>query len=402
MSADPPTLPRAARAATWGFFGLNGFVLGAWVVHIPVVEHDTGISHSTLGALLLVFGGAAFAGMQVTGPLADRFGHRVVVPAAAALLCVAVLGPGLAGGPWALGAALVAFGLGNGALDVAMNAHAVEVERAYGRPVMSAFHAVFSIGGAAAAGLGALVLGRVPTELTLGCVGAAGLLTAAVSARFLLPGRPAAEAAADTGGTTTRAPRRLVWLLGGLAFALMLSEGVAYDWAAVHLRDVVDTPPGVAALAYGAFSVAMTVGRFTADAVAARFGAVRVVRYGAALAAVGLAGAALSPWVVPAIAGWAVFGVGLSGCVPQLFTAAGNLDPRSSGALLARVVGLGYLGLLAGPAVIGGLTHWVALNTAFALPVALCVVGAVGARVLRPAAGAPGAPGTTTAGTARP
>ena len=97
MSADRAVLstpPRAARVATWGFFGLNGFVLGMWVVHIPVVEHDTGISHATLGALLLVLGGSAFVGMQVTGALADRFGHRVAVPAAASLLSLAITGPG--------------------------------------------------------------------------------------------------------------------------------------------------------------------------------------------------------------------------------------------------------------------------------------------------------------------
>jgi MFS family permease len=128
----------------------------------------------------------------------------------------------------------------------------------------------------------------------------------------------------------------------------------------------------------------MTAGRFTADRVTALVGPVAVVRYGAALAGLGLTIAAASPWVVVAIVGWALFGVGLSGCVPQLFSAAGNLDTRASGALMAKVVGLGYLGLLAGPAVIGGLTHWIPLNVAFILPIVLCGVAAVGASVLTP------------------
>ncbi|OLR93809.1 MFS transporter [Actinokineospora bangkokensis] len=386
MSAEqsaPTAPPRAARVATWGYFGLNGFVLGMWVVHIPVIEHDTGISHATLGALLLVLGGSAFVGMQATGALTDRFGHRVVVPAAATLISLAIIGPGLARGPWTLAAALVVLGLGNGALDVAMNAHAVDVERAYGRPVMSAFHAVFSVGGALAAAVGALVLGRVPVLPTLLAVAAVCLVAVVAFARALLPGDPRRGDPDDT-TPAERPPTRLVWLLGGLAFALMLSEGVAYDWASVHLRDVLGTPPGTAALAYGAFSVAMTIGRFTADPVAGRFGAVWVVRWGAALAAVGLATAAAAPWPALAITGWAVFGIGLSGCVPQLFTAAGNLGSRSSAVLVARVVGMGYLGLLAGPASIGALTGLVPLNAAFALPVLLCAVGALGASVLRP------------------
>ncbi|MDT7728575.1 MAG: hypothetical protein QOI21_5151 [Actinomycetota bacterium] len=386
MTDRPAHHPRAARLATWTFFGLNGFALGMWVVHIPEIELATAISHSTLGALLLVLGVSAFTGMQISGPLADRFGHRVVVPAAGVLLGLSLVGPGLATNWWTLAIALVFFGLGNGAIDVAMNAQAVTVERVYERPIMAAFHAMFSIGGAAAAALGAVVLGTgVPTAATLTVCAVVCVAGALVAGRFLIGTvDPAATDTAEESAPRAAAPMRLVWLLGCLAFALMLAEGVANDWAALHLKDVLGTSASTAALAFGAFSVAMTAGRFTADRVTALFGPVAVVRYGAALAALGLGMAAASPWVAVAIAGWALFGVGLSGCVPQLFSAAGNLDTRASGALMAKVVGLGYVGLLAGPAAIGGLTHWVPLNVAFVLPIALCVVAAVSASVLMP------------------
>jgi MFS family permease len=386
MTDRPAHHPRAARLATWTFFGLNGFALGMWVVHIPEIELATAISHSTLGALLLVLGVSAFTGMQISGPLADRFGHRVVVPAAGVLLGLSLVGPGLATNWWTLAIALVFFGLGNGAIDVAMNAQAVTVERVYERPIMAAFHAMFSIGGAAAAALGAVVLGTgIPTAATLTVCAVVCVAGALVAGRFLIGTvEPAATDTAEESAPRAAAPMRLVWLLGCLAFALMLAEGVANDWAALHLKDVLGTSASTAALAFGAFSVAMTAGRFTADRVTALFGPVAVVRYGAALAALGLGMAAASPWVAVAIAGWALFGVGLSGCVPQLFSAAGNLDTRASGALMAKVVGLGYVGLLAGPAAIGGLTHWVPLNVAFVLPIALCLVAAVSASVLTP------------------
>jgi MFS family permease len=175
-----------------------------------------------------------------------------------------------------------------------------------------------------------------------------------------------------------------VWLLGLLALALMLSEGVANDWAALHMEKVLGTSASTAALAYGAFAVAMTTGRFLTDRVAAWAGPAAIVRYGATLAAIGLTTAAAAPWVPLSLVGWALFGLGLSGGVPQLFTAAGNLDTRASGALMARVVGLGYVGLLAGPALIGGLTRWMPLNVTFVVPVVLCVLAAVFAGVLSP------------------
>ena len=383
-----PTRPRAARFATFMFFGLNGFGMGMWVVHIPNVERATGISHSTLGALLLVLGGAAFAGMQVAGPLVDRLGHRRLVPAAGIFLGLALCGPGFANSWWTLGLALALFGFGNGAIDVGMNSHAVVVERAYPRPIMAAFHAMWSVGGAIAAVIGAATLGAgVPTGVTLTCTGALCLLLSLVSARFLMEPSDAPEPAGSPEAARPArrsTPGKMVWLLGLLALALMLSEGVANDWAALHMEKVLGTSASTAALAYGAFAVAMTTGRFLADRVAAWAGPAAIVRYGAALAAVGLTTAAAAPWVPLSLVGWALFGLGLSGGVPQLFTAAGNLDTRASGALMARVVGLGYVGLLAGPALIGGLTRWMPLNVTFAVPVVLCVLAAVFAGVLTP------------------
>ncbi|MEV4055211.1 MFS transporter [Amycolatopsis sp. NPDC049688] len=381
--------PRAARFATFMFFGLNGFAMGMWVVHIPNVERATGISHSTLGALLLVLGGAAFAGMQVAGPLVDRLGHRRMVPAAGILMGLAVCAPGFANSWWALGLSLAFFGFGNGAIDVGMNSHAVVVERAYPRPIMAAFHAMWSIGGAIAAVIGAATLGAgVPTGVTLTGTGLLCVLLSVLSARFLMePAEaPAAASVADAAAPAVarRTPGRLVWLLGLLALALMLSEGVANDWAALHMEKVLGTSASTAALAYGAFAVAMTTGRFLTDRVAAWAGPAAIVRYGALLAAIGLTTAAAAPWVPVSLIGWAVFGLGLSGGVPQLFTAAGNLDTRASGALMARVVGLGYVGLLAGPALIGGLTRWMPLNVTFAVPVVLCVLAAAFAGVLTP------------------
>ncbi|GAA1142288.1 MFS transporter [Kribbella jejuensis] len=379
----PASPPRAARVATWSYFGLNGFAVGMWVVHIPSIEQRTGITHSTLGLLLLVLGGAAFTGMQVAGPLVDKIGQRRLVPAAGILLGVALAGPGLATNWWTLGIALIFVGFGNGSIDVGMNAQAVVVERGYPRPIMAAFHAMWSIGGAIAAVVGAATLrAHVPPEVTLALAGLICIVLSLIASRFLL------EATEPAAAEVSEAPRekpsaKLVWALGGLAFGLMLSEGVANDWAALHFRDILGTSVSTAAYAYGAFAVAMTVGRFLTDRVAAVVGPAAIVRWGAAMAAVGLTLVIVVPWVPVALAGWAIFGLGLAGGVPQLFTAAGNLDPRSSGALMARVVGLGYVGLLAGPALIGGLAHWMPLNIAFILPVVLCVLTFFGGPVLK-------------------
>ncbi|MBT2489529.1 MFS transporter [Streptomyces sp. ISL-96] len=382
---------RAGRLATFAYFALNGFLMGMWIIHIPAIEHRAGTSHAVLGWLLLLLGAGAFAGMRIVGPLADRSGARIVVPVSAALCSAALVLPGLATNAWTLGAALLVLGFGNGCLDVSMNAHAVQVERGYERPVMSAFHATFSIGGVLAALVGARTLswGSSPA-LSLGAVALFGVFVAVLAAPALLRPEPArTEEVSAAAAKARRGTPRRIWVLAALALMLMLCEGVANDWSALHLRDVLDASAATAALAYGAFATAMTIGRLLADRVAARFGPVAIVRYGASLAALGLTLAALSPWIPLALVGWTLFGTGLSGCIPQLFSAAGHADPDAAGANVSRVAGLGYLGMLAGPAIIGPLTHFVPLNLTFLLPVAFCVVAACAAGILRSRHNAP-------------
>lgn len=367
---------RRARRAVIGAFVVNGFLLATWVVNIPAVQQQSGVSHGVLGGLLLLLGLGSFLAMQATGWVVDRAGSRVATVAGVALLALATLLPPLASDPIALGLAVFAIGVGNGTLDVAMNAHAVIVERRYGRPIMSSFHAWFSVGGALGAGFGALAnalgwalpaLFAVPVAIAAVAAAATlpGLLRAADALTPAPDGVDASEA--PTGGIARRAV-----LLGALAFMLMLAEGVAADWSALHTRDHLGAPESTAALAYAAFAVAMTAGRFAADRVSARIGAVAVVRFGTLIAAGGLLVVTLSGAVPLTLAGWVLFGIGLSGAVPQIFTAAGALGAANAGIVMSRIVGAGYVGLLAGPALIGWLAEGVTLSVAIATPVLLC------------------------------
>ncbi|MCL3817699.1 MFS transporter [Aeromicrobium wangtongii] len=376
-------LPTRARTATFGVFALNGFLLGMWIVNIPTIKSRTGVDQAELGLLLLVLGAMAWIGMQLAGPAIDRLGSRPVVTFAAVALALAVPGPALATSGTQLAVALAVVGFFNGMVDVAQNAQAVVVERAYGRPIMSAFHALFSLGGLAASVLGgSLIALDVDVRVTLTAAAVIGVVAALALRSSLL----AAAAPEPDAAPRTRAPwTSRVVLLGLLAFALLLAEGVAYDWSTVHLHDSLGSSETIAAFAYGAFSITMTAVRLVADRVVAAWGPAVYVSRAALVGAVGLLGAALAPNAALAIAAWAVFGIGLAGCVPQFFSAAGNVDASASGTYLARVTSMGYLGLLAGPSLIGLLTNWVSLTTAFALP----IVGCLAAGLLAPRALAP-------------
>ncbi|GAA2912467.1 MFS transporter [Streptosporangium fragile] len=380
------------RIAVCLLFLLSGMAIGTWTARIPSIKQDLGLSDGRFGIALLGIAAGAICGMQVVGRLVDRYGSvRVMTPMAFAQSAVLVLPacmPDLVG----LTAALFVFGAVHGVLDVAMNANGVEVERAAGRPMMSSFHAVFSIGGFLGATGGGLLahasLGPAATFAAVAAVIAALALWAARWALTVPPQAPAGngpdgpdgpDGAPGTGGGRTGA-----LLLGVLAFCCMIGEGAAADWSSVYLREDLGSSSGFAPAAYAAFSVMMTAGRLAGDRLAARLGPVLLVRACGALAAAGLGLALLAGHEIAAVIGFGCFGAGLSCIVPQVFSAAGRHDPARAGRALARVASLGYVGFLTGPVLIGGVAELVGLPRALAVPALLALFVAVAAAALRP------------------
>ncbi|MDQ0801472.1 MFS transporter [Arthrobacter sp. SLBN-112] len=386
-----PPLKRA-RMGAFGVFTIVGSLTAVWLVNIPDIQERTGTSHAVLGGLILLLGLGALVSMQFAGLLIRKFGSRNSVLLGLVLLVLTVNLPGLATDAFSLGVALFVFGLGHGITDVAMNHHAVVVERSYGRPIMSAFHAFYSLGGAlgavAAAGAQTLEVGLQEILLSAGILGAVG---AAISVPALLGVRnevkldTAGHGSEDTSGTAPapkKARRGQVATLAVLAFLILLSEGAANDWSALQTVEHLKQPESAAALAYGAFASAMTIGRLLADKVSHAAGPVHVVRYGSLMAAAGMLAVVLSSSYPLSILGWVLFGLGLSGIIPQIYTAAGVAGHSDAGKTLSRVVSSGYVGLLAGPALIGWLGSLMGLTAAFVVPLLFCAVGLVLAKAV--------------------
>ena len=371
-------------------FGLFGICIATWAVHIPSVAEQTGISEGTLGTMLLLLGAGALAGMQISGPIVTRWGGGRVACAGAVAMSTTLALPLNAPSPWLLAAAMLTFGTASGITDVGMNARAVTVEQRAGKPIMSAFHAMFSVGTVVGSLVGAGMLAAGwSLALSSAVMCAACLVLVAVAAPNLL-GEGAERAAAERRpdaeqpAVSRKAKRRRLILLASIAFLLYLAEGSAIDWSSLHAQQNLGASKALGALAFAAFVTAMTVGRFSADYVSARKGAVWVVRYGSIAAVVGLAIVVVSPVFPLTVVGWLVLGIGLSGGVPLVFSAAGNV-PGVTGTEFSRVIGGGYVALLAGPALIGWLSELVTLNLALLLPLLAVAVAALCAGAVRTA-----------------
>lgn len=372
--------PRAARRAVMAVFFINGIALGNWFPRIPAVQRELGLSDGLLGLALLGTAAGALVAMPTTGWLIARRGSRAVTTAAALALCAALPLPARAPDLAWLIAALALLGAANGVLDVAMNAQAVAVERRYGRPIMTTFHGLWSLGGLIGAAVAGLVagggVGPRPHLLTIAAI---LLPVALLTRRWLLPAR----VDAGGGGPAFARPSRALAGLGVVGFCALLGEGAVADWSAVYLRNELGTGAGFAAAGYAAFSLAMAAGRFAGDALTARLGPVAIVRYGGLLVALGLGAALAVGQPVATLVGFACVGAGLACVFPVILSAAGRQGAINPGAALAAVSTAGYSGFLAGPPLIGFVAELAGLRVGLATVVLLAaaivlLAGAVG------------------------
>jgi len=369
-----------ARYAVFALFASFGVVLSTWAVHLPVLQHNVGLSNAMLGTVLLILGAGSLVGMQLSGALVDRVGSDRIATIAGAFLAAAITLPLAASTLWQAIAGAFVLGVAAGCADVGMNALAVSVERDYGRPIMASFHAMFSIGTVIGSLLGAagfaLRLGilAMTTMIAIICLAIVGSAFWALRNRQERTSGGHLDEASVPVAPTPEGHRQRVILLGMLAFLFFLSEGSAMDWSSLHAQQHLGAPPSLAALAVGSFVMAMTASRFTVDRVAQAVGPVWVLRGGAILAMVGMLTVILAPDLPIVLVGWALFGVGLAGGLPQVFTAAGNLGGPTSGRTLSRVVGVGYLAILGGPALIGWMVELVSWTGALLVPLCAMLV----------------------------
>jgi MFS family permease len=377
------------RAATFLVFVVNGAMIGTWVAHIPWLQRELDVSKSTLGLTLLCMAAGALVAMPITGHVLHRRSSAAVARVTALTFCLLLPLPLLATTPLALGAFLLVFGAANGAMDVAMNAHGVAVERDLRRPIMSSLHGGWSIGGFAGSGLAALAAAAgVDPRVESLVVGVVLWLVALVATARL--GRISAHAADPSAGGLAF-PTRAVLLLGGLCFLAMLIEGAVADWSGIYLRDDLDAGAAVAATGFTGFSLGMAAARLGGDRLNQRLGAGRLLRGGMALVAAALGVALLIAEPAVTVLGLALVGLGIANAVPLLFSAAGRVPP--AGPSLAAVFTVGYMGFIVGPPAIGFLADAIGLPQTLALLcVAAVAVAAMGRRAVEPAGAAEAEP----------
>jgi len=356
---------KRARLAVLAAFFINGAAIATWVSRIPAMQAKLSLSEGALGLVLLGLSSGLLVALFLAGGVIARFTSAKTTVGAGILMSLALIPLAWANSPVGLWINLFIFGAGTSLMDVSMNDQAVLVERQAGRPMMSSFHATYSIGGLAGAlvGSGMAAIEFFSPAVHFALVGIVLVMALGSFYRFFIHTEP--ENAA--GKVSFRLPERALWMLGVIVFCTALAEGATTDWSAVYLNQVLATTTSIAALGYAGYSATMTLGRLMGDRLIARFHAKTVVRVGGLITAIGFVIVILTNSPVFAMVGFALIGVGVANIIPLAYSAAGNFPGIPSSAGLAGVATIGYAGFLVGPPVIGTIAESTSLRVAFIL-----------------------------------
>ena len=237
-------------------FFMNGALFATWVSRIPYIQERLSLSEGELGFILMGMSIGVLSALSVAGGVIARFGSRAVTTTGAIVMCMVVTSIAWAPHPIILWIMLFIFGASLSTMDVAMNAQAVLVEKNEKRPLMSSFHASFSIGGLVGAIVGSGMERWDIAPAIHFAIASILLACGIILFKWLLYD----QAGAGSGGRVFQIPPKALWPLGAVAFCTALGEGTIADWSAVYLTKAIQTDASIAALGFAAFSLTMTFG----------------------------------------------------------------------------------------------------------------------------------------------
>ena len=353
-----------ARFAVIVIFAVNGVLFGSWASRIPAISNFHNLSPASLGLLIFLLGLSAVVAFSAFGRAADKFGASFVTKlASCTLLPLTLIFIAYANSIWTLVAAIIFFGAIHGGIDVAMNAWAAEVERKSKRPLMSSFHAMWSLGSGIGAGFGVLLTTHkfgVEAHFTIISV-VVFLITLSILA---IPFQSETKQK-NKDAPFISIPKGPLLAVAFITFFASLGEGAVADWSAIFLIDVASVEEGTAALGFAAFSICMFSMRLMGDKIVSIIGPSKTARYSGLVALIGAITLVTFESFIPLVIAFSLIGLGIAVIIPLAFSRAANDKNISQGTAIASIATLGYGGMLIGPLFVGFIADATSIKTSF-------------------------------------
>lgn len=353
------------RLAVSLFFFSQGLAFSSWASRIPTIKSDLGISEGQLGTLLLLMPIGQLCTMALSGKLVAKFGSKNVLKIVVLIYPFILCCIGLAQNFYQLGAVLFLFGVVGNMCNISVNTQGVEVEKIYGKSIMSSFHGAWSIAGFTGALIGLLMMNlQVNTLCHFVIIYGLIVLNWLINKNYLVNSSPALTKEKKS---IFSKPDTVLVQLGIIGFLSMATEGAMFDWSGVYFQDIVKAPQNLVVVGYASFMVMMATGRFVGDYFISKFGKQRIMQMSGIFMFSGLMLSVFLPQFIVCTLAFMMVGLGVACNVPMVYSVAGKNKNVNPGVALAMVSSISFLGFLMGPPLIGYIAEVFDLRYSYAL-----------------------------------
>ena len=347
------------------FFFIQGVVFGSWASRIPDLQDKLHLGEGALGTILFMLPMGQLTMMPFSGRIVTRYGSRNVLRLALMGYSFILLLIGQIDESWQLAICLYLFGVIGNMCNISVNTQGVNAESIHHRPIFTTFHGLWSLGGFTGALIGWVMIRQgIDPAIHFPFITLFVWINDFIFQRYLIPRQAVSSVIPKY---RFRLPQGQLLLLGLIAFCCMSVEGCMFDWTGVYFRQVVGADERFVSAGYAAFMITMSAGRFMGDGLSSRWGRKRWAMISGGLITTGIGLTVLMPVLMPAVIGCMLTGIGVSSIIPLMYSTAGKDPGIASGIAIASVAGIGYLGFLLGPPIIGYIAEAVGLRYSFAL-----------------------------------
>lgn len=261
-------------------FGVYALLIMSWIPRFPEVKANLGLSNGQFGTLISTGSFGAVASLFLTGHMVHKYGVKRVILSNIWIMGIAFFFIVRTESSGIFLLCNIAIGWSTSAYHISINAQSFNaMERIKGLTI-ARLHGMWALGTLSTAIISGLIVNYLSIAWHVGSLAIVVVTSLSLMVNKLTPVllKPNENDEDHLPLRTLITSFRVDWLISGGLLCAVFLEFATGDWSAIFAKERIGVSPGLAALPYIVFMIAMIIGRLSAGNLAKKYELYKTIR----------------------------------------------------------------------------------------------------------------------------